>query len=76
MARSQQLYFPPQEINPARSKPRSREEISAEIARVDEAIDQLSIDAPRTWRVLGEVSVPVALRSLKHYRQRLARAGR
>ena len=57
----------------APAKKRSAKEIRAEIGRVDAAIADLSIDASRGWRVLGSVSVPVALRSLRHYRQRLAR---
>lgn len=76
-----------QTINPARSKPRSRAEIDAEISRVDEAIDELTLDrkriavanliiagdGPLSFRSLGAVSVPVALRALRHYRQRLSR---
>ncbi len=57
---------------------RSRADIAAEIERVEAALDSLVFvgepapdDLP--WLRLGEVSVPVAVRSLRHYRNRLAR---
>ncbi len=72
-----QLNPSSQECNPKRNKPRMREEIAAEIRRVDEAIADLSklpqAEIVQGWRSIDEISVPVALRSLRHYRQRLAR---
>ena len=73
MAGSKQLSVLKSDFNPAPVKKRSAEDIRAEIARVDAAIADLAFDAPRGWRVLGSVSVPIALRSLRKYRQRLAR---
>ena len=74
------LQFPRSVSNPAPIKKRSREEIRAELARVDAAIDELSGPSPAhfldgagaRWVSLGSVSLPIALRSLRHYRQRLS----
>ena len=69
-----------QNFNPTK---RSRQEIASEIRRVDAAIKALAgCSAPLElllagdWQVVGNLSLPIALRSLRKYRQRLARAGR
>lgn len=64
-------------------KARSRVEVAAELARVDAAIEAIAGGGSpdrflygTDWCRLGHVSVPIAFRSLRHYRQRLVRAGR
>ena len=74
MARPQKIPLLRSNFNPAPVKKRSSAEILAEIARVDTAIDQVAAGLPvdgSNWHALGQISVPLALRSLRHYRQRL-----
>lgn len=76
MARPDEIHSSVRNFNPVHSARRSRAEIAAEIRAVDAAITELTSrqnDVSTAWRALGEVSVPVALRSLRRYRQRLAR---
>ena len=71
---------PNSDFNPAK---RSREDTAREIASVDAAIAALTSGAAPIdqflygtgWAPLGEVSLPIAIKALRHYRQRLCRAG-
>ena len=59
------------------NRAQARAERHAEIARVDDAIAQLSKQiqpaADGAWERMGVVSIAVAIKSLHRYRQRLVR---
>ncbi len=72
------LSVPHASDNPRAIKKWGAEDIRAEIARVDAEIASLEAARYRFdghgWRQLGQLSLPVAMHCLKHYRQRLARS--
>lgn len=63
---------------------RRRADVAREIRRVDAAIEALSNGTAKIsdilygndWHVIGDVSLPIAVASLRRYRQRLARTVR
>lgn len=79
MPADQNLYSDINEINPKRLTRRQREEIAAEIERVDQLIRKLETHpmapdpALRGWLPVGPMLRSLSLKTLRRYRNRLAR---